>query len=383
MMTFRTSVQREMDQFFSKVNQQDFHIRSVTKSAFSKARAKLKYTAFTSLMHSTQKLFYQQAPVQNWRGFRLLAVDGSRLNLPSHTSIDREFETFGQKSKQARCSLLYDAVNLVPVDAQIDSLSVGERELLVAHLDHMQKGDLLLMDRGYPAQWLFLLLASKGIEFCARLSDYNWNEAADFAFSNKLEARVTFKVDKKHHSLLEKHGVDTDQSLTVRLVKFKLDTGVTEILCTSLTDDRKFTAEDFGALYHRRWTAEEAFKMLKSRAELENFSGKTAHAVKQDFYAKIFALSLCSMYALPIEQKVIAEYKADEKRKHARKINRTNALRATYELIVPAFIKRKFAQIIPLFDELIFKTTEIIRPNRKLPRKHKPPKRHYMAYKKL
>lgn len=94
-----------MDQFFSKVNQEDFHIRSVTKSAFSKARAKLKYTAFTSLMHSTLKLFYQQAPVENWKGFRLLAVDGSHLNLPNHASVDREFETFGQKSKQARCSL--------------------------------------------------------------------------------------------------------------------------------------------------------------------------------------------------------------------------------------------------------------------------------------
>ena len=213
-MTFRTSVQREMDQFFSKLNNEDFHIRSVTKSAFSKARAKLKYTAFTSLMHSSLKLFYQQAPVEKWNGFRLLAVDGSRLDLPNHASIDQEFGPFYDETRQARCSILYDVLNLVPVDGQISNLETGERQLLVEHLDQLQKGDLLLMDRGYPAQWLFLLLASKGIEFCIRLSDYNWQEAADFAFSPEQEAEVTFKVAKKYHALLQAHEVDTDQSLT-------------------------------------------------------------------------------------------------------------------------------------------------------------------------
>lgn len=373
-----------MDLFFSRLKDENFSIRSVTKGAFTKARAKLKYTAFISLMHSSLKLFYEQAPVETWKGFRVLAVDGSRLNLPNHESIHTEFGPFSSESRQARCSLLYDTLNLVPVDAQISSLAVGERQLLVRHLDQLGKGDLLLMDRGYPAQWLFSLLASREIEFCARLSDYTWQEAADFAFSHKQEQLVTFKVDKKYHALLEEHGVDTGKTLTVRLVKVRLDTGKNEILCTSLLDETQFPLGLFGALYHRRWKAEEAFKMLKSRAELECFSGKTAHAVKQDFYAKVFALSLCSMYALPIEQKVVAEYQAGQKTKFARKINRTHALRATYEMIVPAFVKRQFAKIIPFFDELIYRTTDIVRPNRKkIPRKHRPPKKYHMAYKKL
>lgn len=382
-MTFRTSIQREMDRFFSRLNEEDFDIRAVTKGAFTRARAKLKYTAFTSLMHSSLKIFYEQAPVENWKGFRVLAVDGSRLNLPRHASIDTEFGPFYDDTRQARCSLLYDVINLVPVDAQINSVSVGERQLLLEHLSQLQKGDLLLMDRGYPAQWLFLLLAEKGIEFCARLSDYNWNEAADFAFGSKQETLITFQVAKKYHQLLEEYGVNTEKTLTVRLIKVVLDTGKTEILCTSLTDENLYPIDIFGPLYHRRWKAEEAFKMLKSRAEVECFSGKTSHAVKQDFYAKIFALSLCSMYALPIEQKVVSEYQAHQKQKHARKINRTHALRATFEMVVPAFVKRQFSRIILYFDDLIYKTTEIVRPNKKNPRVHKPPKKHYMAYKKL
>jgi|GEM_PF-4619650 len=86
--------------------------------------------------------------------------------------------------------------------------------------------------------------------------------------------------------------------------------------------------------------------MLKSRAELESFSGKTAKAVRQDFHAKVFAMSLCSIYALPIEQKVMREYQVGQNRKRARKINRTHSLRATYEFIVPALLKQKFSKII-------------------------------------
>ena len=382
-MIFRTTIQREMDRFFARLNDEEFDIRAVTKGAFTKARAKLKHTAFISLMHSSLKIFYAEAPVEKWEGFRVLAVDGSRLNLPNHKSIEDEFGQFDDKVGQARCSLLYDVINLVPVDGQISSLAVGERQLLIEHLGQLQKGDLLLMDRGYPAQWLFLLLDSKGIDFCARLSDYNWSAAADFAESDDQQIQFTFKVAKKYHELLQTHGVNTDQSLTVRMVKVQLDTGETEILCTSLTDEKRFSIDIFGQLYHRRWQAEEAFKMLKSRAELESFSGKTAKAVRQDFHAKVFAMSLCSIYALPIEQKVIREYQVDLNRKRAQKINRTHALRATYELIVPALLQQKFSKLINYFDDLLYKTREIIRPNRKQPRNHRTPKKYNMAYKKL
>ena len=47
--------------------------------------------------------------------------------------------------------------------------------------------------------------------------------------------------------------------------------------------------------------------MLKSRRELENFSGKTAVAVRKDFDAKAFLITLCAAYAHPIEPKVVEE----------------------------------------------------------------------------
>jgi hypothetical protein len=76
---------------------------------------------------------------------------------------------------------------------------------------------------------------------------------------------------------------------------------------------------------------------LKCRLEVENFSGKTSNAVKQDFYAKKILMTLSSIYTFPIEQKVRDEYKTDKNRKYDQKINRTNAIACTGEFYLMFF----------------------------------------------
>jgi hypothetical protein len=43
-----------------------------------------------------------------------------------------------------------------------------------------------------------------------------------------------------------------------------------------LLDTAEYAAEEFDELYHCRCDEEEAYKLLKSRVEVEDFSGKTA-----------------------------------------------------------------------------------------------------------
>src|SRR5690606_22744506 len=143
--------------------------------------------------------------------------------------------------------------------------------------------------------------------------------------------------------------------------------------------------EEFGDMYHLRWSEEEAYKLLKNRIELERFSGKTARAVRQDFHAKIFLMTMCAAYAYPIEDKVREEYNNDKEgiRKYPQKINRTNALATLSDMLVPIFIRRMLNRFLKHFDQIVYETREIIRPNRKLERKKKPKRQYYMNYKPL
>lgn len=388
-MTFKSSIQRELDSFFKATSGGDFNVREVTKSAFTQARAKLKPEGFKRLNQVLVNAFYKECPFYKWFEFRVLAVDGTRLMLPNHETVIKEFgqHHFGPKADSPKSlamgSMLYDVLNHIQIDAQIDRYDASERDLMMKHLEFIEKGDLLLLDRGYPCFWLLFLLKAKQIEFCVRLKENWWNQVNDFTKSDESERIVKFKLPKKDIEKLKDYPEIVETEINCRLIKVILSTGEVEILCTSILDKKKYPMDHFQQLYHYRWNEEEAFKLLKSRIEIEQFSGKTALAVKQDFYAKTFLLSLCATYAHPIEEMVTKEFKEDENRKYAQKINRTAALDMTQKILIGVFIKKKYKQAIEAFDSLVFKTREIIRPNRSEPRNHKIKKRYSMNYKNL
>src|SRR5690606_34187951 len=281
-------------------------------------------------------------------------------------------------------SMLYDVHNYITIDAQLAPYSgSSEQDLLMAHLDKVEAGDLLLLDRGYACFWLFFLLKAKEIEFCIRLPSNWWLAAKNIVNSSDTEREVSFKLTKKYRYQLADYPELQNEKLTFRLDKVELEDGTIEILCTSLLEKQKYPRESIQELYHYRWNQEEAYELLKSRIDLEAFSGKTAKAVKQDFFAKVFMLTLCAAFAHPIEQKVRKEYAADQDRKHDQQINKTNAVATLCDILIPMFLKRRYKDALHHFDKMVYSTREIIRPNRTVKRNHRKKKFRDMNYKKL
>lgn len=386
---FKSTIQRELDSFFEILSGDQFIGRMVTKGAFTKARAKLSYRIFKCICDIVVAQFYKDAPYLTWHGRRILGVDGTRIQLPNDKSV---IEEFGQHHcgpnadspcSIATASVMYDCLNLVPIDSQIAPFKTGESKLLLEHLPYVKEGDILVMDRGYPSFWLLFLLTARKIDFCIRLKSSWWIKVKAFAESSKTEDTVTFTLPKKDWDKLKEYPEIRDKVLTFRLIKVLLPTEKTEILCTSLLDQESYPKEEFGGLYHMRWNEEEGYKLFKSRIRVEQFSGKTALAVKQDFHAKILLMTLAAVYSYPIEQRIRKEYKPGKKRKRAQKINRTNSLAAMLKTTIPMFLKKIVRKALACFDELVFKTREIIRPNRSNPRNHRQQKSYYMSYKPL
>lgn len=64
-------------------------------------------------------------------------------------------------------------------------------------------------------------------------------------------------------------------------------------------------------------------------------------------------MTMCSIYAHLIEEKVRMEYRADQERKHDQKITRTHALASFMDLLVPMFLKRKYRQAVEAFEDTV------------------------------
>jgi len=394
-MSLNRAIQRELDSFFKKLDSSDYTIREATKGAFSQARSKLNEWGFKRLKEVAVDTFYERAEYYTWNFFRLLAVDGTRIMLPNHRTIKEEFGecSFGPNADSKRSmaigSMLYDVLNQITIDAQLspykntNNKRGSERALLEKHMPKLKQGDLLLLDRGYPSFSLFFLLKAQNVEFCVRMKGSWWKEVRKFRESGEKQRIVTFTLPDKDQKKLSQYPKSASKPIKCRLIRVELDKGEVEILCTSLIDTKQYPQEQFKELYHFRWNEEEAYKLLKNRIELEDFSGKTAKAVKQDFHAKIFLLTLSAAYAHPIEERVKKEFKADQNRKYNQKINRTNAISMTKDILIGVFIKHQYKKAFEAFDDIVYNTREIIRPNRKNERKHRQKKRYSMNYKHL
>jgi Transposase DDE domain len=362
------SLQKELNSFFAKLSNRDYNILDVTQ-----ARAKLKHGVFIELSDLTVKEFYENENYRKWRGFRLLAIDGSMSNLPVHPSIKTDFGSSFTGCKQsvetsmARISLFYDVLNCITLDARFERTSFSENSLLAKHLEleHLKRGDLLLLDRGYPSNALMFELLQKGVHFCVRMRSH-WREVQDFENSDEHSRTVQLTLPRANKGLLKKYK-SNNATITCRLVAVALDTGEKEILCTSLLDEDEYPVSDIGALYHHRWNIEEAYKLLKIRMQLGNYSGKTSNAVKQDFFAKIFMMNMCAVMSFPIEEKLAKENLASKTNHY--KVNKTNALSSLKESWVALWLKKKLSMVLPAFDDILTRAKEMVRPNRKFERK--------------
>jgi len=116
-----------------------------TQSAFIQSRNKIKPEVFKHLSNTLVKEFYtdNDLSIKLWKGFRLLAVDGSRINLPDKKKLRKIYgSTINQTGKgvaQARRSVLYDLQNKLILDSELVPLSVGEHSLALRHLEYAKK----------------------------------------------------------------------------------------------------------------------------------------------------------------------------------------------------------------------------------------------------
>ena len=84
--------------------------------------------------------------------------------LPKHSTTIEEFGEycFGPKADSKRSmaigSMLYDVLNHLTLDAQLAPYSGSERDLLIKHLDKVDEGDLMLLNRSSPCFCLLFLL---------------------------------------------------------------------------------------------------------------------------------------------------------------------------------------------------------------------------------
>jgi len=371
------SIQRHLHEFLGELAGEAV-FEPVTAGAFTHARAKLKHTAFIELNQQVvlPMLAQQSHRLRQWRGHRLLGQDSSLIRLPDSPELAERFGRVviknhrgatGTAYPEGRISVLYDLLNHLGLDGRLESSRVGEVTLAIEQLVQVQPGDVTIHDRGFTGYRFLAEHVQRGIELIGRCSIGSFAAAQELFRMNRAGRSKVVKLLAPADQRAELKALGLPLELIVRFVSLRLPDGKLEVLVTTLLEELRYPTAEFLDVYHWRWPHETFYLMLKSRLDLENFSGETVEAVHQDFQA---ALLLCNLESVLSEPASVAVQENSLEHEHPKQISRAGAYHALKDQLLALLHSDLPAEmVLQKLQRLFVQSPVSVQPDRKPPRR--------------
>jgi len=361
----------------------DYDINTATASAFVQARAKILPDAFEELLH----LFNKAYPcTETYKGFRLIAVDGSDLNIPYNSTDLDTFKSNGPDKKSSNLfhiNAAYDILNNRYVDLVIQGKAhCYEQKAMWIMADRFpDKNSIFIADRNYPTWNNMEHIIRSGKYFLIRCKDIHTAtsllhkfDLPDSEFDLDVRTALTTKQTSEVKSHPEKYRFLSSSStfdffdadnpfydVSYRVVRFKLDkTEEYESIITNLPRE-EFNPAEIKKMYHLRWTEEVSFRHLKYSADLSAVHSRKRSSILQEIWARAILYNFCFI----IIRELAIRKSNKRKRKYVHVINKTRAIHLIRDLLM----KRKGGSPPPDPEALISNETLPLRPGRSDPRK--------------
>jgi len=374
------SIQRHLHEFLDELAQESI-FEPLTTGAVTHARAKLKDSAFIELNQDCvlPMAYGPEHPIQRWHGHRLFGIDSSLLRLPDSEELGQEFgwkEASNQKGAtgtrypEARLSVLYDLLNQLGHDTRLEPSTLGEVALALQQLAHLQSGDIAINDRGFSGYLYFASILQREAHFIGRCSRGSFLAAQEMFRRNRANQSKMVWLFAPADQKAQCQRLGLALKIKVRFVSVRLPTGELEVLATSLLEEELYPTAEFLTVYHWRWGHETFYLMLKGRMELENFSGRTLEAVRQDVQAAVLLANLESVLSEPTQA---ALNRPNPAATQPLRVNRSNGYHALkLEVLDLLYGEIPAEQVLQQLMKLFAGSPVAVRPDRKVPRRRRP-----------
>jgi len=378
------SIQVHLHDFFAALAPD---LPTAKASSWCEARLKLRHSAFIELNErAILEVVYggkSDFAVRHWHGHRLLGIDSSLVRLPNQEALGQAFgwvECSNQQGAagrypQARLSALTDLLNRIVVQTLFVPWQRGERQLAVEHIKQFAPEDIGILDRGYASYELWAQFVAHARWFVCRCPTSSFRIVDQLFRDNQAGGSLIVTLRPSAGKQAEIRRMGLPQEITLRFVTVRLPTGELEVLATNLLDEQCYPAAVFGELYHCRWGIETFYGLVKGRLDLENFTGLTVEAVRQDVHATIFLSNLESILIEPVQAQLRQK---SEPLKHRQQVNHAVSFHALKSQIIQLLLSPEpVSAVLPKLQRLFLDNPVANRPSRKVPRRKQSAWRSY------
>lgn len=295
-------------------------------SAFVQQRSKIRYSAFETLFRNFNA---KTNPKHTYNGYRILAVDGSDIHIPTNKEDTDSFQP-GINGKRPynllHLNAIFDVCTNTYVDALIQKRNVyNENQALADMLGNLSSElpAIIMADRGYESYSAPAHIQEKGMNYLFRVKEpsskcgiANSLELPEGEFDVFIDMKLVAGRSKKHKELCKNKNeyrylsnyrsqfffkredgtIDREKiyHLPFRIVRFAINEEKTETVITNLPKE-SFSADDLKKLYSMRWGIETSFRHLKYKLGLLNFHAKKTDSIYQEIFAHLIMYNFVSL----------------------------------------------------------------------------------------
>lgn len=322
--------------------------KEITKQAYSKQRKNLNPEIFKYLNENYIKKIYKEIEVKKYKGYIVLSVDGSTMELPNSKELKEYYGiSEGQKGSvgrvRAKIMGIYDSLNSIMVKTSIDPYKVSEKEQIRNLLDEIieffkEEKIIMVFDRYYFGISFINELEEKGIKYIIRMRENSYQKEKEAMKSNDEIVSLKIRPNSIYYAREEdKEKLKEKGEVKTRIIKTKITKEIEEHISTNLTNE-ELTEKETKELYFTRWNIEKSFDIIKNKINIENFSTKMKIGIEQEFYAQMMVYNMLE----------------DLKRDAGERIEKDNNKKYEYKInmnIMAGIFKKKFIEVLIIENE--------------------------------
>jgi len=280
--------------------------RSADTGAYCKARARLPEAALRHLARDSGRGPLDEAPASwLWKGRVVKLVDGTCVSMPDTPRNQEAYPQHPEQKPGAGFPLMRLVVVLsLAVGTALDAAmgryegkQTGELALFRALGDALDRGDVLLADRGFCSYFVVSAALARGADAVLRL--HASRRAVNFRAGRRLgpgDKLVRWRRPRRPEWMSEGEYASIPELLTMRIVCVRIGARGcrTKVLlvATTLLDPAAASAADIADLYRARWHAELDLRAIKQALQMDVLRGKTPDIVRKEVWMHLLAYNV-------------------------------------------------------------------------------------------
>jgi hypothetical protein len=265
------------------------------ESAFTKARRRLGVAPLRELFHAVAgPMAAAGTPGAFYRGWRLMAIDGTTFDMPDTPQNERIFGRGGNQRSpnafpQVRVLALCEVGTHAVCDLALRPIHGSEQAMLPQLLRALQPGMLVLCDRGFFGFTAVTSILQRGCHLLARVRSRQLvferlQTLADGSYLSRIYPSYWDRLKQRNGH-------------TVRIIEYTHDDPhrpgyqAKNRLLTDILDPAQLPAHEAATLYHERWEQELVFDEIKTHLNGRELllRSKRPRGVVQELYGLFLA----------------------------------------------------------------------------------------------